>query len=117
MNIHEYQAKELLAKYGVALPPGSVCDSADAGRAIAQKLFDEGAATVVVKAQIHAGGRGKGTFKNGFQGGVKLCRTADEVVANAKAMLGNVLVTKQTGTDGRLVSKLLISLAPNIRKE
>jgi succinyl-CoA synthetase beta subunit len=117
MNIHEYQAKELLAKHGVALPSGNVCDSADAARAIAQKLFTDGAATVVIKAQIHAGGRGKGTFKNGFQGGVKLCKTADEVVANAKAMLGNVLVTKQTGPDGRLVSKLLISLAPNIRKE
>jgi succinyl-CoA synthetase beta subunit len=117
MNIHEYQAKLLLARHGVALPPGEVCDSADAARRIAQKLFAEGAALVVVKAQIHAGGRGKGTFKSGFQGGVKLCKTADEVFENAKAMLGNVLVTKQTGPDGRLVSKLLIALAPQIRKE
>jgi succinyl-CoA synthetase beta subunit len=117
MNLHEYQAKELLAKQGVALPPGDVCDSADAAKKIAQKILDGGAATVVVKAQIHAGGRGKGTFKNGFKGGVKLCKTPDEVYENAKAMLGNVLVTKQTGPDGRLVSKLLIALAPNIRKE
>lgn len=117
MNIHEYQAKQLLVKYGVALPPGEVCDSADSAKQIAQKLFAGGAATVVVKAQIHAGGRGKGTFKSGFKGGVKLCKTADEVFENAKAMLGNVLVTKQTGPDGRLVSKLLIALAPDIRKE
>jgi succinyl-CoA synthetase beta subunit len=117
MNIHEYQAKQLLAKHGVALPPGAVCDSADAAKMVAQKLFADGAATVVVKAQIHAGGRGKGTFKNGFQGGVKLCKTADEVFENATAMLGNVLVTKQTGPEGRLVSKLLVALAPNISNE
>jgi succinyl-CoA synthetase beta subunit len=117
MNLHEYQAKELLAKQGVALPPGDVCDSAESAKKIAQKLFEGGAKTVVVKAQIHAGGRGKGTFKNGFKGGVKLCKTADEVFENAKAMLGNVLVTKQTGPDGRLVSKLLIAVAPDIRKE
>lgn len=117
MNLHEYQAKELLAKHGVALPPGEICDSADSARKIAQKLFAGGAGTVVVKAQIHAGGRGKGTFKSGFKGGVKLCKTADEVFDNAKAMLGNVLVTKQTGPDGRLVSKLLIAVAPDIRKE
>ena len=117
MNLHEYQAKQLLAKYGVALPPGDVCDSSDTAKTIAQKLFADGAAMVVVKAQIHAGGRGKGTFKNGFKGGVKLCKTAEEVFENAKAMLGNVLVTKQTGAEGRLVSKLLVALAPKIQKE
>ncbi|MBI3852913.1 MAG: ADP-forming succinate--CoA ligase subunit beta [Verrucomicrobia bacterium] len=117
MNIHEYQAKQLLAQYGVAVPAGDVCDQPAQARAIAEKLFVAGEKLVVVKSQIHAGGRGKGTFKSGFQGGVKLCKTADDVFEKAKAMLGQVLVTKQTGADGRLVSKLLIAAAPNIKKE
>ncbi len=117
MNIHEYQARQLLAQSGVALPPGEVCDAPQAAKAIAEKLFREGAKRVVVKSQIHAGGRGKGTFKNGFKGGVKLCNTADEVFADAQAMLGNVLVTKQTGPEGRPVNKLLVVLAPDIKKE
>jgi succinyl-CoA synthetase beta subunit len=117
MNIHEYQAKQLLAQYGVSVPPGEVCDSADAAKKIAEKLFASGEKVVVVKSQIHAGGRGKGTFKSGFQGGVKLCKTADDVYEKAKAMLGQVLVTKQTGPEGRLVSKLLVAGAPPIKKE
>ena len=117
MNIHEYQAKQLLAQHGVAVPPGQICDSAEAARKIAAEFFSKGASLVVVKSQIHAGGRGKGTFKSGFQGGVKLCKSADEVCEKAKAMLGNVLVTKQTGPEGRLVSKVLVSVAPEIRKE
>src|SRR5438105_737209 len=117
MNIHEYQAKQLLTQYGVAVAAGEVCETAEAARSVAEKLFAGGAKIVVVKAQIHAGGRGKGTFKNGFQGGVKLCKTAEEVGQNAKAMLGNVLVTKQTGPEGRLVNKLLVSVAPKIKKE
>src|SRR5438477_6265417 len=117
MNIHEYQAKQLLAQYGVAVPPGEVCDKPEVAKAVAQKLFQGGASLVVVKSQIHAGGRGKGTFKSGFQGGVKLCKSADDIYEKAKAMLGNVLVTKQTGPEGRLVSKVLVSMAPDIRKE
>jgi succinyl-CoA synthetase beta subunit len=117
VNIHEFQAKELLAKNGVAVPAGEVCESAEAARKIAEGLFGKGETVVVVKSQIHAGGRGKGTFKSGFQGGVKLCKTAEDVYEKAKAMLGNVLVTKQTGPEGRLVSKLLISGAPAIKKE
>jgi succinyl-CoA synthetase beta subunit len=117
MNIHEYQAKQLLAQYGVAVPPGEVCDTAEAAKKIAEGLFAKGEKLVVVKSQIHAGGRGKGTFKSGFQGGVKLCKTADDVFEKAKAMLGQVLVTKQTGPDGRLVSKLLVAAAPEIKKE
>jgi succinyl-CoA synthetase beta subunit len=117
MNIHEYQARQLLTQFGVAIPPGDVCDRPEAAREIARKLFAQGATLIVVKSQIHSGGRGKGTFKNGFKGGVKLCKTEDEVFENAKAMLGNVLVTKQTGAEGRLVSKLLVALAPDIRKE
>src|SRR5438034_7861886 len=117
MNIHEYQAKQLLAQCGVAVPPGNVCFSAEEARSIAAKLFGAGENVVVVKAQVHAGGRGKGTFKSGFKGGVKLCKSASEVFDNAKAMLGNVLVTKQTGAEGRLVSKLLVAGAPAIKKE
>jgi succinyl-CoA synthetase beta subunit len=117
MNLHEYQAKKLLAQYGVAIPPGEVCDTAVAAKAVAEQLVAKGAQLLVVKAQIHAGGRGKGTFKSGFQGGVKLCKTAQEVFEKAQVMLGNVLVTKQTGPEGRLVSKLLVAQAPEIQKE
>ncbi len=117
MNIHEYQARQLLAQYGVPIPPSDVCDTPEAAKAIATKLLAGGAKMLVVKSQIHSGGRGKGTFKNGFKGGVKLCKTADEVFAMSKAMLGNVLVTKQTGAEGRLVNKVLVSQAPDIEKE
>jgi succinyl-CoA synthetase beta subunit len=117
MNIHEYQAKDLLAKNGVAVPPGAVCDTAEAAKKIAQDLIAKGATLIAVKSQIHSGGRGKGTFKSGFQGGVKLCKTAEDVFEKARAMLGNVLVTKQTGPEGRLVNKVLIAAAPEIQKE
>jgi succinyl-CoA synthetase beta subunit len=117
VNLQEYQAKQLLARYGVAVPAGDVCDNPEQARAIAERLLAGGSKLIAVKSQIHAGGRGKGTFKNGYQGGVKLCKTADDVFEKAKAMLGNVLVTKQTGAEGRLVSKLLITAAPNIQKE
>ena len=117
MNIHEFQAKQLLSKYGVAVPAGDVCDSADQAKSIAEQLFKNGASMVAVKSQIHAGGRGKGTFKSGFRGGVKLCKSADEVYENARGMLGYVLVTKQTGPEGRLVSKILVAMAPEIQKE
>ena len=117
MNIHEYQARQLLAQYGVSLPPAEVFTDADAARQYAEQLFAKGETLVVIKVQIHAGGRGKGTFKDGFKGGVKLCKTAAAVFDNAKAMLGNVLVTKQTGPEGRLVSKVLVASAPEIKKE
>ena len=117
MNIHEFQAKQLLAQYGVAVPAGEVCASAEAAQQAAAQLLAQGHNRVVIKAQIHAGGRGKGTFKSGFQGGVKLCQTAGEAFENAKAMLGQVLVTKQTGAGGRLVGRVLVAAAPVIRKE
>ena len=117
MNIHEFQAKQLLAQYGVAVPEGQVAQTPDEARAGAEKLFASGHKRVVVKSQIHAGGRGKGTFKNGFQGGVKVCSSIDEAHAKASAMLGQVLVTKQTGPEGRLVSKVLIEAASSIKKE
>jgi succinyl-CoA synthetase beta subunit len=117
MNIHEYQAKQLLARNAVAVPPGDVCDTPQGAKSIAEELLARGARRLAVKAQIHAGGRGKGTFRDGFQGGVKLCGAAAEVYDKAKAMLGNVLVTRQTGPEGRLVRKLLVAAAPEIRKE
>jgi len=117
MNLHEFQAKHLLAKRGVALPADAVCGTAEQARTAAAKLLADGATRFVVKAQIHAGGRGKGTFQNGYRGGVKLGTTADEAFDFAKAMLGNVLVTNQTGAAGRRVGKVLVAVAPNIRKE
>lgn len=117
MNIHEYQAKQLLAQFGVAVPSGEVCETPESAKCIAEELFAKGEKLVIVKAQIHAGGRGKGTFTTGFKGGVKLCLTVDEVFQNAKAMLGNVLVTKQSGAEGRLVSKILVCAAADLKKE
>jgi succinyl-CoA synthetase beta subunit len=117
MNIHEYQAKQLLAQYGVAVPPGKACKTVDEAKAEAERIFSGGHKLVVVKSQIHAGGRGKGTFTTGFKGGVKLAKSADEAIAYAQAMLGNTLVTKQTGPEGRMVSTLLVAAAEEIKKE
>ena len=86
MNIHEYQAKELLARNGVNVPSGKACKSIKEVQAAAQSLFDDGQSMLVIKSQIHAGGRGKGTFKSGFQGGVHLCKSVDETVEKAEAM-------------------------------
>ena len=88
MNIHEYQAKQLLARYGVAVPLEIPAKSPDEVRAAAEKITASGSARVVVKSQIHAGGRGKGTFKTGFQGGVKAASSVDEAVSHARNMLG-----------------------------
>jgi len=117
MNIHEFQARQLLEQHGVVVPAGEVCASAEAAQHAAEQILARGHDRIVIKAQIHAGGRGKGTFKSGFQGGVKLCRTAGETFEIARAMLGNVLVTKQTGPEGRLVGKVLVAAAPLILRE
>ena len=117
MNLHEYQAKQLLARFGVPVPGGEAVTTPARAREVGEKLFAAGHSLVVVKSQIHAGGRGKGAFKSGFQGGVKLSRTADDVFDKASAMLGNVLVTKQTGPEGREVKTLLIASAETIKKE
>ncbi len=105
MNIHEYQAKELMQKFGVATPPGAVAGTPEEAEAIARSLQTS---DLVIKAQIHAGGRGKGTFKNGFQGGVKLVKTPEEIKDLAARMLGQTLVTAQTGEAGKLVSKVMV---------
>jgi succinyl-CoA synthetase beta subunit len=117
MNIHEYQAKQLLAQYGVAVPQEIACKSLGEVRPAAETILAGGSAKIVVKSQIHAGGRGKGTFRSGFQGGVKIAASADEAVKFAEAMLGQVLVTKQTGPDGRRVNTLLLAAAAKIKKE
>jgi succinyl-CoA synthetase beta subunit len=117
MNIHEYQAKELLAKFGVPVPAGHAAMSVDEAVAAAQKLPGP---LWVVKAQIHAGGRGKGKFKElgeGAKGGVRLARSIDDVRANATEMLGKTLVTIQTGPHGKQVNRLYITDGVDIAKE
>jgi succinyl-CoA synthetase beta subunit len=117
MNIHEYQAKELLAKYGVAVPQGIAAMSVEEAVAAAKQLPGP---LYVVKAQIHAGGRGKGKFKElgpDAKGGVRLAKSLDEVEAHAKDMLGNTLVTVQTGEAGKQVNRLYITDGVDIGKE
>jgi len=97
-----------MAKYDIRVQKGLSADTAEEAQAVAQKLLDEGAAELVVKAQIHAGGRGKGFFDNGFKGGVHITSSAAEVASLASNMLGNSLITKQTGPEGQMTSKLLI---------
>src|SRR3954462_3087485 len=110
MKIHEYQAKAILKKYGVAVPRGEMSESRDEAEAAAKSLFDSGASGVVVKAQIHAGGRGKG-------GGVKIAKSVEEATDIAAKMLGMTLVTHQTGPEGRVVNRLLIEETLPIEKE
>jgi succinyl-CoA synthetase beta subunit len=114
MNIHEYQAKELLQKFDVATTRGRVASTLDEAEQIARELGD---VEIVVKAQIHAGGRGKGTFKNGFKGGVHVRKTPAEVRGVAAKMLGEVLVTHQTGSAGRKVNRVLVAESADIARE
>ncbi|HVN09064.1 MAG TPA: ADP-forming succinate--CoA ligase subunit beta [Patescibacteria group bacterium] len=107
MKIHEYQAKSILARYGVPTPQGEVAFTKDEARAVAERLRRP---VMVVKAQIHAGGRGKG-------GGVKLARSVDEVASLAGQILGMKLVTHQTGPEGRIVKRLLIEEGLDIKRE
>ncbi|MHA7820529.1 MAG: ADP-forming succinate--CoA ligase subunit beta [Erythrobacter sp.] len=117
MNVHEYQAKELLKEHGIAVPDGhaalSVADAVEAAKKLPGPLY-------VVKAQIHAGGRGKGKFKElgeDAKGGVRLAKSIEEVEANAKEMLGNTLVTVQTGEAGKQVNRLYVTDGVDIAKE
>lgn len=107
MNIHEYQGKEVLRKYGVAVPEGKVAFTADEAVKAAESLSSS---VYVVKAQIHAGGRGKA-------GGVKIAKSKDEVKAYADELLGKTLVTHQTGPDGQEIKRLLIEEGCDIKKE
>ena len=117
MNIHEYQAKELLAKFGIAVPAGypaqTVEEAVEGAKRLPGPLY-------VVKAQIHAGGRGKGKFKElpaDAEGGVRLAKSVEEVEANAREMLGNTLVTVQTGAAGKEVNRLYVTDGVDIASE
>lgn len=111
MNIHEHQAKDLLKRFNVAVPKNTVCFSAEEVKTAAeQMLAEQGGGVVVVKAQIHAGGRGKA-------GGVKVVKTAEDAYAYAQKMLGSTLVTHQTGPEGRVVRRLLVEQGMNIERE
>src|SRR5246500_4755273 len=110
MKIHEYQGKAILKKYGVAVPRGSMAASREEAESVAKELLDSGSTGVVVKAQIHAGGRGKG-------GGVKIAKSVNEAGDIAEKMLGMRLITHQTGPEGRIVRRLLIEEALPIEKE
>src|ERR1051326_1424041 len=114
MNIHEYQAKELLQRFNVATTRGKVASTLNEAEQITRDLGD---VEIVVKAQIHAGGRGKGTFKNGFKGGVHVRKTPHEIREVAEKMLGQILVTHQTGPDGRKVNKVLVAESADIARE
>jgi succinyl-CoA synthetase beta subunit len=114
MKIHEYQAKDILRKYGLAVPNGRVVTDAASAKEAANAL----GCPCVVKAQIHAGGRGKGHFKEDHElGGVKLARTEDEAEELVKRMLGKTLVTAQTGEAGKIVGKVYLEQAQNIARE
>ncbi len=110
MNIHEFQAKQVLDHFGVPVPRGSMTESVEGAKILAKKMFDDGAKAVVVKAQIHAGGRGKA-------GGVKVCKDLKRAGEAAGDILGKTLVTPQTGPGGKLVKKLLVEEGTAIARE
>src|SRR5690349_14896265 len=114
MNIHEYQAKELLQRFDVATTRGKVAATLDEAEQIARELGD---VDIVVKAQIHAGGRGKGTFTNGFDGGVDVRKTPEAVRDLAAKMLGQILVTHHTRPGGRVVNKVLVAESADIARQ
>ena len=114
MNIHEYQAKALFEKFGIAVPKGATATTPEA---FITALADLPEGPTMVKSQIHAGGRGKGTFTNGFKGGVKFCKTKQDALEIAGKMLGNTLVTAQTGPAGRKVQTIYFTVASEIKKE
>jgi len=117
MKIHEYQAKELLKEYNVAVPAGVATTSVDEAVEAAEEMKENGSSLFVVKAQIHAGGRGKGETKSSGASGVILCKTIDEVHDAAESLLGDVLVTKQTGEEGQKVQRIYVTDGVDIEQE
>ena len=114
MNIHEYQARDLLAASGVAIPRGAVARTPEEAESIARSLPCN---SFVVKAQVHAGGRGKGHFTDGYKSGVHLVKTPHQVRDVAKHMIGNTLVTHQTGPEGKPVHAVLVGESTEIARE
>ncbi|REL24806.1 ADP-forming succinate--CoA ligase subunit beta [Rhodohalobacter sp. SW132] len=117
MKIHEYQAKEILSEYGVAVPDGVAAENVDDAVAAAKKMKENGSSLFVVKAMIHAGGRGKGRTKNNNAKGVILCKTVDEVKQAAEDLLGDTLVTIQTGDEGQKVNTIYVTDGVDIAQE
>jgi len=114
LNVHEYQSQALMKQYGINVPAGSAATTADEAEKIAEALHTQ---DLVVKAQVLAGGRGLGVFDNGLKGGVQLCTSPKQVRTYAERMLGHTLVTKQTGSTGRLVNKVLVANRHFLRRE
>lgn len=111
LNLHEYQSKELMTKYNVRIQKGQMANSVEEVEEISNRLIAENAEELVLKAQIHAGGRGKGHFDNGYKGGVQIRTGGDrgkEIVDSSKSMFGANLITKQTGPEGQLCQKVLV---------
>ena len=106
MSIHEYKSMQLLQESGILVPAGKVAETAGEAQAIANDLLDKSCHKVFVKAQVLTGGRGKGVFKNGWQGGVKGATDAKQALEIAHNMLGQTIVTKQSGPAGKLCSKV-----------
>ncbi|EFA82949.1 succinate-CoA ligase [Heterostelium album PN500] len=114
LNVHEYQAQKMMRTYGIECPNGNVADTPEEAEKLAEVLNTQ---DLVVKAQILAGGRGKGVFSSGLKGGVHICNSPEEVKNYAKKMLGYTLVTKQTGPDGKVVNKIYIAERHYLRRE
>jgi succinyl-CoA synthetase beta subunit len=118
LNLHEYQSKELMEKFGVQVQRGKVAGTPLEAASVAREILASNPkAELVLKAQIHAGGRGKGTFDSGFKGGVHITKSADSIKDLSSKMFNRKLVTKQTGAEGQLVSKVLVNESINIHRE
>jgi len=117
LNLHEYQSKGLMEKFGVRVQKGKPASNAEEAYKVAKELKAAGAKELVVKAQIHAGGRGKGKFNTGYKSGVHVCKTPEEIRDRAKNMFGNHLITNQTGPEGQLVQKVLVHESINFKRE
>src|SRR5690625_7378125 len=117
MNIHEFQAKEILKSYSVAVPDGGLAESLDDAVSAAEAMKENGTALFVVKATIHAGGRGKGRTKKSNAKGVMLCKSVEEVREAAESLLGDTLVTIQTGESGQEVKTIYVTDGVDIEQE